>query len=112
MEQIFKTLTGLTLIFLMTFSGIGIITASIDASNAENFASTIASVVESGNYSETVINDCKTKATEAKYILTVDPLDLDGDGYYDVAEVIVEYDYSIPILNITGTKHEARTFAR
>lgn len=112
MEQIFKTFTALVLIFLMTFVGIGIITASIDASNAEDFASTIASVVESSNFSEDVITDCKSKAEESNYTLLIDPLDSNGDGYYDIAEIIIEYDYSIPILNIVGTKHEARTFAR
>lgn len=112
MEQIFKTFTGLVLLFLMTFTGIGIISSAIDASNAENFASTAASVIEAGNYSEEAIASCTENAKKANYDLQVSLIDSNHDGYDDMAEVIVSYDYSIPILNVTGTKHEARVVAK
>lgn len=112
MEQISKTFLGIIILLLVTFSGVGIISASIDAAHAEEYASDVASVIEASNYSNNVIQICKDKAAEAGYTLEVTLKDIDNDGHNDMAEVIVNYKYTIAILNITGTEHQAKAFSR
>lgn len=113
MEQIGKAFIGLTVIILITFIGIGIISTSIDASHAESFASETAAVIESSNYSEKIINMCKDPTQNNKnYIVEVTEYDTDSDGYTDMAEIRVKYRYSIPILNVKGSMHTAKAYAR
>lgn len=113
MEQLTKAFLGVTLMIFLAFIGIGIITASADSAHAEDYATKIASVIEASNYSESVINSCKEKVKEAGYKnLTVNTYDLDNDGHNDMAEVVIEYTYTISALNITGNTHYAKAFAR
>lgn len=113
MEQFIKSFLAIFLIILLTFSGVGIIGASIDAAHAEKFASKVADTIENSNYAQNVIDNCKTKATDAGYkSLTINVKDSNNDGYNDMAEVIVEYDYAIGLFNVTGQSHYARAYAR
>lgn len=112
MDQIFKSYMGVVMLFLLLFVGIGIISASMDASAAEDFAAESASVIESSNYSSEVISNLKTEAHKSGYELYVTTQDTDGDGVPNIAEVTVDYQYSIPVLNITGTIHHAKAFAK
>lgn len=112
MDNIFKSYIGIVMIFLLLFVGIGILSATIDASAAEDFASESASIIEASNYSTEVIHNLQTKAQSSNYELTVNVKDVDGDNIPDMAEVVVDYQYSIPILNITGATHHAKAFAK
>ena len=113
MEQFIKAFLAVFLMILLTFSGVGIIGASIDAAHAEKFAAKVADTIEASNYADKVINECKTKSNEAGYkSLTVNVKDSNKDGYNDMAEIIVEYDYSIGLFNVTGQSHYARAYAR
>lgn len=112
MDQIFKSYMGVVMLFLLLFVGIGIISASMDASAAEDFAAESASVIEASNYSNEVISNLKTEAAQSGYVLNITTQDTDGDNIPDIAEVVVDYQYSIPILNIMGTVHHAKAFAK
>lgn len=112
MEQYGKAFLGLILIVILSFTGVGIISASIDASHAEQYASNIATYIESSNFSEKVIEKCKETAKEKGYELTVNTSDSNDDGWIDFAEINLTYDYSISVLNVKGSKHTAKAYAR
>ena len=113
MEQFIKAFLAVFLMLLLTFAGVGILSASLDASHAEKFASKVADTIEASNYSEKVIENCKQKSEEAGYkSITISVKDSNKDGYNDMAEVVVGYDYTIGFFNTTGKTHYARAYAR
>lgn len=113
MEQFIKAFLAIFLMLLLTFAGVGILSASIDASHAEKFAAKVADTIEASNYAETVIQECKNKAAEAGYNnLEVNVKDSNKDGYNDMAEIIVEYNYTIGLFDMSSQKHYARAYAR
>ncbi len=111
MEQISKAFTGIVLIVVLTFVGVGIISAAIDASHAEQYASDAALYIEAANFSESVTNLIKQTAETKGYTVEVTYFDTDNDGWNNMAEVKVLYDYTISVLNVTGTKHTAKAYA-
>lgn len=112
MEQIGKAFIGLILIVTLTFVGIGIISASIDASHAEQYAADVAADIEASNFSQSVIDACTESAKKKGYTVNITMYDADNDGWNDMAEVRVIYDYSISVLNVKGSKHTAKAYAR
>ena len=113
MEQIAKMFLGIILIIIITFTSIGLITATIDASHAEDYAAKTASIIEAGNFSDNVISNCQAEAIASGYNeLIVKKIDSNNDGRTDMAEIVLKYNYTIPILNITGKEHTAKSYAR
>ncbi len=110
MEQVIKSYLGIFLIFMGLFVSTGIISASVSASNAVSFHADVIKEVEDSNFAPSVINACLDSAQSAGYKLTVTPIH-DADGNTTMAEVILDYEYNIPFLNLF-TEHEKRGFAR
>lgn len=110
MENIFKTYLGIFLIFTGIFVSAGIISASISASNAVSFHADVIKEIEDCNFAQSVIDACKESAKSAGYELTVQPIK-DANGRTVMAEVILDYEYNLPFLNLF-TDHEKRGFAR
>lgn len=112
MEQITKTFLGIYMILLLTFSGISIISASLDASHAEQYVADVANVIEASNFSTDMIDQLRANASAKGYNVTITPIDTNNNGLYDMAEIILEYKYSIPFLNVNDSYHYAKAFAR
>ena len=112
MEQIGKTFMGLFLILIITFVGVGVVSTSVDAAHAEQYAANIANYVESSNYSEDVINKCKLAANKKGYTVEINLYDTDNDTWNDMAEINLRYKYSIQILNVKGSYHTAKAYSR
>lgn len=114
MEQVAKMFLGIILMIFLAFTSIGTISASIDASHAEDYAAKVAALIEAGDFNANVIQTCKDKAVEETGYkrLEVNVMDVNQDGRPDMAEIILYYDYTIPILNITGREHAAKAYAR
>ncbi len=112
MGQIAKTYIAIFLMVLFAGIGAGIIVASLNASNAEKYNADCVTAIEQSNFSDSVIDACKTKAAQDGYTLDVTKMDTDKDGYTDLAECILHYKYTIPFLNSSGVEHFARAYAR
>ena len=112
MDQLIKAFIGFFFLLLQTFAGIGITSAAIDVSNAEEFAADAAQIIESSDFSPVVISKLKDKAKSINYELEVIEDDLDNDNVTDMAEIIVRYDYSINVINVISRKHQAKSYAR
>ena len=112
MEQIGKIFMGFIIILVIAFMGTGIISASVDGANAEQFATATASSIEASNFSQTVVNQLKEDAKNKGYVLDVTIFDTNNDGWNDMAEVNVKYYYSIKLFNAKGSIHVAKAYAR
>lgn len=111
MGQVVKTYLGLFFLLLMGLVGIGVVTAGVQSAAARNYHADVISEIECSNFNAGVIAACRQQAQDAGYGLEVKTMSYDADGHAMTAEVILEYDYAIPILNLT-TEHEVRGFAR
>lgn len=109
MGQVIKTYLGLFFILLMGLVGIGVVTAGIQSTAARNYHAGVISEIECSNFNDGVIESCKRQAQEAGYELKVKTMEY--DRHVKTAEVILGYDYAIPVLNLV-TEHEIRGFAR
>ena len=110
MNQIIKTYLSIFLMLVIMFVGTGIIFCSLDAQKAEKVNSAYAGTIACHNYSDAVINTCVNEASEDDYVLSVKKYDTNSDGYTDICECILEYDYSLKFLNTsvattTNNKH-------
>lgn len=111
MGQIIKTYLGLFFILLMGLVGIGVVTAGVQSAAARNYHADVINEIECSNFNASVIAACKQQAQESGYDLKVMTMNYDTDGNVMTAEVILGYDYAIPVLNLV-TDHEVRGFAR
>lgn len=119
MPQIVKSFIGYFLLLVVVFAGTGIVSASIDATNAQRYVSDITDEMELYNFSDSIVNDCMDRVnnhtdSEAKNYsnLTINNLANAGDPYSNGREVTMEYKFSIPFLNMGETVHTVRAVAR
>ncbi len=104
MNQIIKTYLTIFLLLIIVLVGAGLIVCSLDAQRAEKVNSGYALTIASHNYSDASISACKKEASGNNYALSVKKYDTNCDGYPDVCECILEYDYTLKFLNSgTGT---------
>lgn len=99
----------------MALLGTCYITASLDIRNAQNIHASAITEIEASNCSDAVIEACSAKAVENGY------RNEDGSSGLNVhkvmtakgavAEVKLNYSYTIPLLNTT-LKHEIIGYAR
>lgn len=108
-----KTYVGMFLLLLSVFTMAGIMSASIDANNARDYHAAVVAEIEDANFAPSVINACKTQAAESGYTLLVDSSSIvsDDTGRATMMEVILSYEYHIPLLNVSNTQ-QIRGFAR
>ena len=110
MYQIFKGVLSMILITLGAMILGAIIISNSDAEKAKKFHNDIVQEIESGNMSDTVINSCISTAADKGYELSVEKIP-DSTGKTVMCEVVLNYDYSIPFLNVISN-HECRGISR
>lgn len=109
MGQVIKTYLGLFFILLMGLVGIGVVTAGIQSAAARNYHADVINEIECSNFNDGVIEACKQQAQAEGYHLKVKTMEY--DRHVKMAEVILQYDYAISVLNLV-TEHEVRGFAK
>ncbi|MGN0414442.1 MAG: hypothetical protein ACI4FX_02995 [Agathobacter sp.] len=119
MSQIVKSFIGYFLLLVVVFAGTGIVSVSIDATNAQRYVSDITDEMEMYNFSDTIVSECTDRVNnhtdrQAKNYsnLTINNLANAGDPYSNGREVTMEYKFTIPFLNIGSTTHVVRAVAR
>lgn len=119
MAQIVKTYVGVFLLLILVFVGGGLISVSIDGTNAQRYLSDVVDVMEADNFSDVTVNDCINKVNnhtdaKAKHYsnLTVKTIANPNDPYANGREITMEYEFSIPLLNFNNQKHTVRAVAR
>lgn len=111
MDQIFKVTLSLFLILIMVLTSAGILSASIDVSEAKSFQENVVAQIEDSNFSPSVISACKTLAIKYGYTLSDDNYIYDEFGNVTMVELTLEYNYAIPFLDNLISNHKIRSFA-
>lgn len=111
MGQVIKTYLGLFFLLLTGIVGIGVVTAGIQSANARSYHADIISEIACSNFNDNVIAGCYQQARKAGYELAVKTMTYDERGHTKMAEIILDYEYAIPVLNLV-TEHQIRGFAR
>lgn len=111
MGQVMKTYLGIFFLLLMGLVGIGVVAAGIEVNAARNYHADVVTEIECSNFNPSVIDVCKQQAQDSGYKLEVTDMVYDAGENKQMAEVILTFDYAIPILNLVSD-HEVRGFAR
>lgn len=111
MGQIMKTYLGIFFLLVTGMVGIGVVTAGIQSVNARNYHADIISEIECSNFNDAVVSSCRQQAEEEGYDLQVKTMAYDLQGHARIAEVILDYEYAIPVMNLV-TDHQVRGFAK
>ncbi|MCI8483446.1 MAG: hypothetical protein HFH41_03790 [Lachnospiraceae bacterium] len=111
MGQVFKTYLGILFLLLTGLVGIGVVTAGVEVTAARNYHADVISEIECSNFNNGVIEACKHQAQEKGYQLKIADMVYDAEKREQMAEVILSFDYAIPVLNLVSNR-EIRGFAR
>lgn len=110
LSQPFKTYLTIFLIAISCVICVGIIKANNDTTNAQRFHSNVVKEIEESNMSESVLNSCAVDAAHNNYTLQLNKI-TDIHGSTIMVEVVLNYKYSIPILNVLSD-HQIINYAR
>lgn len=111
MGQIMKAYLGIFFLLVTGMVGIGVVTAGIQSANARNYHADVISEIECSNFNAAVIASCRQEAQAAGYELEVKTMDYNPQEHAKMAEIILHYEYAIPVLNLV-TDHQVRGFAK
>lgn len=104
MDVIFKTFAGLFFLMVLMVVGISVLFASLEAADADSFATSAADRIRAAYFDERVIGEVKKEAAENDYVLKVvtftDEKTHEKFGICDVA-----YEYRIPLFSVNETFH-------
>ncbi len=103
MESIVKAFLGTFFILLISFLGLGLISASISMRNAQCYASTVATEIRSSNYMESIAALCEEEAKENGYVLTTE-IHKSNDGGTKYGNLSLDYEIKVPFLNIVENR--------
>lgn len=106
-----KAYLGIFFLLVTGMVGIGVVTAGIQSANARNYHADVISEIECSNFNDTVIEACKQEAQKEGYKLKVKTMAFDALGHTKMAEIILDYEYAIPVLNLVNS-HQVRGFAK
>lgn len=111
MGQVLKAYLGIFFLLLIGLVGIGVVTAGAEVTAARNYHADVISEIECSNFNSSVMDACKSQAQAKGYQLTVADMVYDAESNQQVAEVILSFDYAIPVLNLVSNR-EIRGYAR
>lgn len=103
MESVIKTYLGFFFLIAMLFLGAGMLSASLDARNANAMANNYATRIEQSNYAASVIEEVKYEAEQLGYLVSVDVRTSTNNTYSHYGLLTLRYNYRIPILGIAQT---------
>ena len=103
MESIIKSFMGIFFMMLLTFLGLGLLSAAIDTRNAELYASNVAQMIRCGNYAEDLVTLCEEEAKADGYIVDA-RVYRSEDGYRKYGVLTLDYEYEIPFLRLMEAK--------
>lgn len=111
MEKIISAFSTLLLVVLTICGCAAIITVNADVAAAKEYKADIVAEIENSDFNPYVVNQCIAQAQAAGYQLQVSLQTYDEDRNIKTAEVILSYQYNIPVFGISKT-HETRGIAR
>ena len=118
MKNIISAFTTLFFYLLCVFGAAALLTASAQTAAAKEYKKApfmiadevVIAEIENSDFNRDVISSCISQAQSAGYTLTVTP-SANADGETVSADVILSYDYKMPVFGIEKT-HMTRGIAR
>ena len=104
MKNIIEAFTAVLFIILFAFAGISVITASSSIMAAKEYKADVIAEIENSDFNENVINTCISQGADAGYLVEVTPCTYDENNNMRTAEVVVSYEYILPLFGISDTK--------
>lgn len=104
MKNIIATYGVLFVLLCNIFICVQLATASGQTSAAQEYKADVIAEIENSNFNPNVISGCISQAALAGYTLEVRVCEYDADNDIKSAEIILEYNYAIPLFGISDTK--------
>ncbi|MBQ7677053.1 MAG: hypothetical protein IJT32_02345 [Lachnospiraceae bacterium] len=111
MDTILKTFVSMFFLLLLLFLGANLISASIDARNAQAMLADAVSEIEASNCAASVIGEWQKVATQHDYVLAVSSISHSDTSEKRYATATLTYTYEIPLLSFTD-EHVLRAQVR
>lgn len=104
MKQIISAFCTLLVLVMNILICIGVSVTSGQVAEAKEFKADVIAEIENSNFNPNVIEGCITQAAAAGYDLKVTDCLYDEDNNAQIAEVILSYQYDIPVFGLKETK--------
>lgn len=104
MKQIVEAFSAVVLITLCAYVSIALITVNSDIMAAKEYKADVIAEIENSNFNPYVVEGCIQQAQAAGYTLQIHNSSYDTDQRITSAEVILGYEYKLPIFGISETK--------
>ena len=104
MKQIVEGFTAIIFLTLFAYAAIVIINAGSGAAAAKDYKADVIAEIENSNFNDNVIDACIAQADASGYKLQITNATFDQDNEIQTAEVILSYDYKMPLFGISVTK--------
>lgn len=104
MKQIIGAFCTVFVLMLNIFICFSVSAESGSVAAVKEYKADIIAEIENSNFNPNVINACIKQAAEQGYTLEITSCIYDENNDIQTAEVILSYDYKLPLFGITGTK--------
>lgn len=104
MKQIIGAFGSLFVLVLTLITCTTVTTASGAAAAAKEYKADVIAEIENSNFNPNVIASCIEQAADAGYELQITSCTYDDDSNIQTAEVILTYNYEMPLFGIYDTK--------
>lgn len=104
MRHIVSAYAALVVFILNIFMCITVSNATAAMAEAKEYKAQVIAEIENSNFNPNVIAACVTQAQTAGYTLSVTSCTYDENYDIKTAEVILSYDYNLPLFGISETK--------
>lgn len=105
---------GFSVLFVLTlnlFLAVGVLTVTAKVAEAKEYKAAVTAEVENSNFNPNVIAACIQDAAAQGYALEVELCEYEEEEGRQIAEILLTYDYEIPLLGVSGQR-VTRSIAR
>ncbi len=103
MKQIIDAFLTIFLVLILVFVGVGVVQSSLEGQKAQAFLYDCTDMIESSNYSSTVISELQTNAEAQDYEWVID-LTQNSEGVYTGGRLTLTYQINIPFIGYSSDK--------
>lgn len=104
MKHIIEAYTILFVLLLILGCCSSLLSASGQTAAAKEYKADVIAEIENSNFNPNVINACISQAAANGYELQVSSYTYDAEHDIQTAEVILKYEYRMPVFGITDTR--------
>ncbi len=108
MKQIIDAFLTIFLVLILVFVGVGVVQSASEGTKATSFMTDCVDMIESSDYSASVISSLKTQAEAQGYEWNID-LTQNDEGVYTGGRLTLTYDIHIPFIGYEDTKTSTAT---